>query len=100
MNLPPNARLNEKTARSLRAGDRVLLSGTVYTARDGRNTGAICEALSPTAKRRRSTSQTQSSTTSAPRLRAGAVIGSAGPTTSLPHGTPTRRASLRAACAP
>ena len=29
-----NTPLNEESARSLRIGDRVLLSGTVYTARD------------------------------------------------------------------
>lgn len=32
--IPVKAPLDEKTARSLKSGDRVLLSGTVYTLRD------------------------------------------------------------------
>jgi len=38
------APLDAETARSLRAGDRVLLSGTVYTARDAAHR-RLCELL-------------------------------------------------------
>ena len=39
-----SAPLDGETARSLRAGDRVLLSGTVYTARDAAHK-KLCELL-------------------------------------------------------
>ena len=39
-----SAPLDAETARSLRAGDRVLLSGTVYTARDAAHK-KLCELL-------------------------------------------------------
>lgn len=81
MNLPLNAPFDEKTARSLRAGDRVLLSGTVYTARDAAHR-RICEALSHGEAPPFDLTNAVIYYVGPAPARPGAVIGSAGPTTS------------------
>ena len=43
--IPLTAPLDRETLRSLKAGDRVTLSGVIYTARDAAH-GRLCTALS------------------------------------------------------
>jgi len=75
------APFDEKTARSLRAGDRVLLSGTVYTARDAAHR-RICEALDRGEAPPFDLTDAVIYYVGPAPARPGAVIGSAGPTTS------------------
>lgn len=75
------APFDEKTARSLKAGDRVLLSGVIYTARDAAHK-RLCELLE---RKETLPFEMQNAVIyyvgPAP-AKPGEVIGSAGPTTS------------------
>ncbi len=75
------APLNKEMARSLKAGDRVLLSGYIYTSRDAGHK-RMCEALAKGEKLPIDLNDCVIYYVGPTPQREGQVIGSAGPTTS------------------
>lgn len=73
--------LTKELARSLKAGDRVLLTGTVYTSRDAGHK-RICEALAKGEKLPFDPTDATIYYVGPTPAKPGQVIGSAGPTTS------------------
>ncbi len=76
-----NAPFSEEKARSLRAGDRVLLSGVIYTARDAAHK-RLCQALGENAPLPFPLQDAVIYYAGPSPAREGGIIGSAGPTTS------------------
>jgi len=74
INLP----LDKKTVASLRSGDKVFLTGTIYTARDAAHKRLVAEIKKPPLKLKDQVIYYCGPTPAMP----GRVIGSAGPTTS------------------
>lgn len=73
--------LTEELAKSLHAGDRVLLTGTIYTSRDAGHK-RMCEALEKGEKLPFDPADTTIYYVGPTPAKPGQVIGSAGPTTS------------------
>lgn len=73
--------LTEEIAKSLKAGDRVLLTGTIYTSRDAGHK-RMCEALARGEKLPFDPTDATIYYVGPTPAKPGAVIGSAGPTTS------------------
>lgn len=73
--------LTEELAKSLRAGDRVLLTGTIYTSRDAGHK-RMCEALEKGEKLPFDPADATIYYVGPTPAKPGQVIGSAGPTTS------------------